>query len=185
MKQTTSNTWMLDSLDELRPRCKNSDKDKKKYRFHCPLCGDESKHSKRTDGAFDEDKGVGHCFCCGANFFASKWKYRPAHQPKLQHTEISMGNYPGSIMAYLKERRLLPETLHKMGVGFAEKPADTPDGKKTFLAFRFVEQGEVVNVQYKSPDKEFRFENGCRVIPYNIDSVLGAVPLEAQPMLRQ
>ena len=174
MKQITSNTWRLDSIDELRPRCKNSDKGKKKYRFHCPLCGDESKHSRRTDGAFDEDKGVGHCFCCGANFFASKWTYTPKHQPMLQKPEISLGDYPSSVMAYLKERGLKPEVMHHLGVGYAELPADTPDGKKTFLAFRFLEQGEVVNVQYKSPDKEFRFEKGCRIIPYNIDSVLGA-----------
>ena len=174
MKQTTSNTWQLDSIDELRPRCKNSDKGKKKYRFHCPLCGDESKHSRRTDGAFDEDKGVGHCFCCGANFFASKWTYKPKHQPMLQKPEISLGSYPSSVMAYLKERGLKPEVMHHLGVGYAELPADTPDGKKTFLAFRFLEQGEVVNVQYKSPDKEFRFEKDCRIIPYNLDSVLGA-----------
>ena len=174
MKQTTSNTWMLDSLDELRTRCKNSDKGKKKYRFHCPLCGDESKHSKRTDGAFDEDKGVGHCFCCGANFFASKWKYKPERQPTTQMSEITMGFYPGSIMEYLKKRCLKPETLMRLGVGFARLPAETPDGKKTFLAFRFLEQGDVVNVQYKSPDKEFRFEKNCRMLPYNIDSVLGA-----------
>ena len=174
MKQTTSNTWQLDSIDELRPRCKNSDKGKKKYRFHCPLCGDESKHSRRTDGAFDEDKGVGHCFCCGANFFASKWTYKPVRQPMLQKPEISLGSYPSSVMAYLNERGLKPEVMHRLGVGYAELPADTPDGKKTFLAFRFLEQGEVVNVQYKSPDKEFRFEKDCRIIPYNIDSVLGA-----------
>ena len=174
MKQITSNTWRLDSIDELRPRCKNSDKGKKKYRFHCPLCGDESKHSRRTDGAFDEDKGVGHCFCCGANFFASKWTYTPKHQPMLKKPEISLGDYPSSVMAYLKERGLKPEVMHHLGVGYAELPADTPDGKKTFLAFRFLEQGEVVNVQYKSPDKEFRFEKDCRIIPYNIDSVLGA-----------
>ena len=174
MKQTTSNTWQLDSLDELRPRAKSSDAGKRKYRFHCPLCGDESQHRRRTDGAFDEDKGVGHCFCCGANFFAAKWTYKPKHQPMAKKPEISLGSYPGSIMAYLKKRGLLSETLHKMGVGYAELPADTPDGKKTFLAFRFLEQGEVVNVQYKSPDKEFRFESGCRIIPYNIDSVLGA-----------
>lgn len=174
MKQITSNTWRLDSIDELRPRCKNSDKGKKKYRFHCPLCGDESKHSRRTDGAFDEDKGVGHCFCCGANFFASKWTYTPKHQPMLKKPEISLGDYPSSVMAYLKERGLKPEVMHHLGVGYAELPADTPDGKKIFLAFRFMEQGEVVNVQYKSPDKDFRFEKDCRIIPYNIDSVLGA-----------
>ena len=130
MKQKDSTTWQLDSIDELRPRCKASDKGKKKYRFHCPLCGDEQKHLKRTDGAFDEEKGVGHCFCCGANFFASKWTYQP-------------------------QRR-------------------QPDGKKTFLAFRFLEHGLVFNVQYKSPDKEFRFEKDCRIAPYNIDAVLGA-----------
>ena len=174
MKQTTSNNWMLDSIDELRSRCKSNDKGKHKYRFHCPLCGDESKHSKRTDGAFDEDKGVGHCFCCGANFFASKWKYKPDNKPMAQKPEISLGSYPSSIMTYLKARGLKAETMHSLGVGYAELKADMPDGKKTFLAFRFLEQGVMVNVQYKSPDKEFRFEKGNRIIPYNIDSVLGA-----------
>ena len=111
MKQTTSNNWMLDSIDELRSRCKSSDKGKHKYRFHCPLCGDESKHSKRTDGAFDEDKGVGHCFCCGANFFASKWKYKPDNKPMAQKPEISLGSYPSSIMTYLKARGLKAETM--------------------------------------------------------------------------
>ena len=158
MKQKDSTTWQLDSIDELRPRCKASDKGKKKYRFHCPLCGDEQKHLKRTDGAFDEEKGVGHCFCCGANFFASKWTYQPQRRQMPRQPEISLGDYPSSIMAYLKERGLKPEVMHRLGVGWAELPADTPDGKKTFLAFRFLEHGLVFNVQYKSPDKEFRFE---------------------------
>jgi twinkle protein len=174
MKQKDSTTWQLDSTDELRPRCKDSDKGKKKYRFHCPLCGDETKHKKRTDGAFDEEKGVGHCFCCGANFFASKWTYQPQRRQMPRQPEISLGAYPSSIMAYLKERGLKPEVMHRLGVGWAELPADTPDGKKTFLAFRFLEHGLVFNVQYKSPDKEFRFEKDCRIAPYNIDAVLGA-----------
>ena len=174
MKQKDSTTWQLDSIDELRPRCKASDKGKKKYRFHCPLCGDEQKHLKRTDGAFDEEKGVGHCFCCGANFFASKWTYQPQRRQMPRQPEISLGDYPSSIMAYLKERGLKPEVMHRLGVGWAELPADTPDGKKTFLAFRFLEHGLVFNVQYKSPDKEFRFEKDCRIAPYNIDAVLGA-----------
>ena len=113
MKQKDSTTWQLDSIDELRPRCKASDKGKKKYRFHCPLCGDEQKHLKRTDGAFDEEKGVGHCFCCGANFFASKWTYQPQRRQMPRQPEISLGDYPSSIMAYLKERGLKPEVMHR------------------------------------------------------------------------
>ena len=175
MKQINSNTWQLDSIDELRPRAKESDMGKRKYRFHCPLCGDEAKHLKRTDGAFDEDKGVGHCFCCEASFFAAKWTYKPSNQTMTQKPDISLGPYPSSIMAYLKQRCIAPETMHRLGVGWAQLPCkESPDGLKTFLAFRFLEQGQVYNVQYKSPDKEFRFEKGCKVLPWNIDSVLGA-----------
>ena len=175
MKQINSNTWLLDSLDELRPRAKSSDRGKKTYRFHCPLCGDEDKHRKRYDGSFNEDKGVGHCFCCNSNFVAAKWTYKPSSQQMQQKPEISMGPYPSSIMTYLKQRGIKPETMHKLGVGWAELPdKESPDGKKTFLAFRFLEQGVVYNVQYKSPDKEFRFEKGCKILPWNIDSVLGA-----------
>ena len=175
MKQINNNTYRLDSLDELRPRGKSSDSGKKTYRFHCPLCGDEDKHRRRYDGSFNEDKGVGHCFCCGASFFAAKWIYQPSKQQMKQKPEISLGPYPSSIMTYLKQRGIKPETMHRLGVGWAELPdKESPDGKKTFLAFRFLEQGTVYNVQYKSPDKEFRFEKGCRILPYNIDSVLGA-----------
>lgn len=175
MKQINSNTYRLDSLDELRPRAKSSDRGKKTYRFRCPLCGDEDKHRKRYDGSFNEDKGVGHCFCCGTTFFASKWNYKPSSQQMQQKTEINLGPYPSSIMAYLKQRGITPETMHRLGVGWAElSDKESPDGKKTFLAFRFLEQGTVYNVQYKSPDKEFRFEKGCKILPWNIDSVLGA-----------
>ena len=175
MKQINSKTYRLDSLDELRPRAKSSDRGKTTYRFHCPLCGDEDKHRRRYDGSFNEDKGVGHCFCCNVNFVAAKWTYKPSNQQMQQKPEISLGPYPSSVMTYLKQRGIKPETMHRLGVGWAELPdKESPDGKKTFLAFRFLEQGTVYNVQYKSPDKEFRFEKGCKILPWNIDSVLGA-----------
>jgi len=175
MKQINSNTYQLDSLDELRGRAKSTDQHKSTYRFHCPLCGDEDKHRKRTDGSFNEDKGVGHCFCCGATFFAAKWTYKPSKELMEHKAEISLGPYPSSIMTYLKQRGISADTMHKLGVGWAELPdKESPDGKKTFLAFRFLEQGQVYNVQYKAVDKEFRFEKGCRIMPWNIDSVLGA-----------
>ena len=166
MKQINSNTWQLDSIDELRPRAKEIEKGERKYRFHCPLCGDETKHLKRTDGAFDEDKGVGHCFCCEATFFAAKWTYKPSNQTMTQKHDISLGPYPSSIMAYLKQRCIAPETMHRLGVGWAQLSCkESPDGLKTFLAFRFLEQGQVYNVQYKSPDKEFRLEKGASCCP--------------------
>lgn len=170
------------TLDEMKARGRFTERDT--FRFRCPLCGDEDKHRRRFDGSFNQREGVGQCFCCGARFvvgnsrIANSWTGQAA-KPSASERSVSserivLGDYPSSVMAYLKERGLKPEVMHRLGVGWAELPADTPDGKKTFLAFRFLEQGEVVNVQYKSPDKDFRFERGARIIPWNIDAVTGA-----------
>ena len=164
------------TLDEVKAHGRMTEHDT--FRFRCLVCGDEDKHRRRFDGSFNQREGVGQCFCCGSRFVLAREgnvDYTQEHCVK-EHCVI-LSEYPSSIMAYLKQRGLKAETLHALGVGWATLPSggdssrNIPPVDKSFLAFRFLEQGEQVNVQYKSPDKEFRFEKGCRIIPYNIDAI--------------
>ena len=182
------------SLEELKAKGKFTDRET--FRFHCPLCGEEDGHRRRFDGSFNQKEGVGQCFCCGARFVVDKGGavvgYRSktvSAQPPVAHprsyrqpdeSKISLGPYPESIMAYLKERGLKADVMHRLGVGWAKMPfggdssRNIPPMEKSFLAFRFLEDGVVRNVQYKSPDKDFLFEKGCRILPWNIDAVRDA-----------
>jgi twinkle protein len=84
------------------------------------------------------------------------------------------------ITSYLKQRCISPETAHNAHVGFCYRKSKEPktEGQDTlFLAFQFYEEGEVKNCQYKSLQKEFQFEPGCKVLPWNITAALGAEEL--------
>jgi twinkle protein len=80
-------------------------------------------------------------------------------------------------MSYLKTRCISAETAHNAHVGYCtrkSKSGKTEGQDVTFLAFQFIEEGEVKNCQYKSLEKEFQFESDCKILPWNITAALGA-----------
>ena len=163
------------------------------FRFHCPVCGDEENHRRRCDGSFNQKLGVGQCFCCGSRFVLDKGNWQQTQQttgssnkangasgkkPEEIGQKVCLGDYPADIMGYLTNRGIRADVMHLLGVGYAKLPfgGDVNNGiaatEKMCLAFRFLDNGVLCNVQYKSLDKEFRFEAGCQLIPYNIDAAL-------------
>jgi twinkle protein len=177
------------TLKEVKDRGKFTERET--FRFHCLLCGDEENHRRRCDGSFNQRLGVGQCFCCGTRYVldrgfqgqsqktapttASLSRSVDGKQPKVIGGSVCLGDYPADIMEYLKKRSIRADVMHLLGVGYAKRHSDgdpsrgIPAEEKTFLAFRFLEKGELRNVQYKSLDKEFQFEAGCKLIPWNID----------------
>ena len=180
-------------LDEVKALGKNTHRET--FRFHCPLCGEEGSHRRRCDGSFNQLMGVGQCFCCGARFVLDKGfqsqgqSFVPsvsmptthaAKSPSVIGGKVSMGDYPSDVMAYLTKRGLRADVMHLLGVGYAriyfdgDSKQGTAGGEKTCLAFRFLEDGVLRNIQYKSFDKDFKFEAGCQLLPYNLDDALDA-----------
>ena len=165
------------------------------FRFHCPVCGDEENHRRRCDASFNQTFGVGHCFCCGTNFVLAK-DWQPKYVPPVRNVNtekktnektpeeigrnVILGDYPSDILAYLKKRGLRADVMHMLGVGWAKRyffgdpKLGISAGEKTCLAFRFLDNGILRNVQYKSLDKDFQFESGGKMLPYNIDAILDA-----------
>jgi len=179
------------TLEEVKNRGKYTQRET--FRFHCPVCGDEENHRRRCDGSFNQKLGVGQCFCCGSRFVLEKDNWQPHQQtvvsvhktnstsgkkPEEIGQKVCLGDYPSDIMGYLTKRGIRADVMHLLGVGYAKLPfgGDANNGiaavEKTCLAFRFLDNGVPCNVQYKSLDKDFRFESGCQLIPYNIDAAL-------------
>ena len=192
MKEISNGLYGV-TLEEMKARGKYTQRET--FRFHCPVCGDEEKHRRRCDGSFNQALGVGQCFCCGSRYVVDKGHQhqgaspsaavgatssQPAQTSAAIGSKVCLGDYPSDIMAYLKKRGLRPDVMHLLGVGYArlyfdgEPGQDIPAGEKTCLAFRFLENGTVLNVQYKSTDKCFRFEKDGKILPYNIDAALDA-----------
>lgn len=54
------------SLEEIKARGRCTHREQ--FRFRCLVCGDEPNHRHQIDGSFNQTKGVGHCFACGARY---------------------------------------------------------------------------------------------------------------------
>jgi twinkle protein len=171
-------------------------------RFSCPVCGSKEGHQKRRDACINLETGYGHCFSgsCDAIFItrqkdeerqrqyeeemagrrANRKKRATVYYNQVDLSSISTCDYPMAISSYLKQRHISPETAHNAHVGFCtrkSKEGKTEGQDTLFLAFLFYEEGEVRNCQYKSLQKEFQFEPGCKVLPWNITAALGAETL--------
>lgn len=189
MEQIKNDLYRV-TLKEVKDRGKFTTRET--FRFHCPVCGDEENHRRRCDAQFNQKMGVGHCFCCGSNFVLPsdrqpndvppvRTESKPAAQgektPEAIGRRVNLGDYPSDIMSYLKKRCLRADVMHLLGVGWAKlryKYSTQPDVEKYSLAFRYLENGVLRNVQYKSVDKDFLMEAGCKLLPYNIDDALDA-----------
>lgn len=187
MEEIKNNLYRV-SLEEVKNRGKFTTREN--FRFHCPVCGNEENHRRRCDAQFNQKMGVGHCFCCGSNFVLPN-DWQPSYTPPVRTESkpstksektpeeigkrVNLGNYPSDIMSYLTKRCLRADMMHLLGVGWAKlryKYSTEPDTEKYSLAFRYLEDGVLRNVQYKSVDKDFQMEAGCKLIPYNIDDAL-------------
>ena len=189
MEQIKNDLYRV-SLEEVKSVGKFTQREN--FRFHCLVCGDEENHRRRCDASFNQTFGVGHCFCCGTNFVLAK-DWQPQYVPPVTNVNaekktiektpeeigrnVILGDYPSDIMAYLKKRGLRADVMHMLGVGWAKLRyinSPEPDVEKFSLAFRFLEDGVLRNVQYKSVDKDFQLVAGCKLIPYNIDDAQDA-----------
>ena len=181
------------TLDEIKARGKFTERET--FRFHCPNCGDEDKHRRRCDGSFNQLLGVGQCFCCGSRFVLDKGfqngrqlaspgivniQQKAVKSPSAIGQKVSLSDYPSDIMAYLSKRGLRADIMHLLGVGHAriyfngDPNQGIAAGEKTCLAFRFLQDGILRNIQYKSLDKDFKMEAGCQILPWNIDDAKDA-----------
>ena len=167
-------------------------------RFSCPVCGHKDGHKGRRDACINLKTGFGHCFSgsCDAIFITQdkhnelekarrenreEWRRLNARKRVYYHqvdtSKICMGDYPMAVMSYLKARCISAETAHNAHVGYCtrkSKEKATEGQEVLFLAFQFIEEGEVKNCQYKSLNKQFQFEADCKVLPWNITAALGA-----------
>ena len=146
-------------------------------RCTCPDCSENRRHSKEPCVRVDLSTGFGKCYNCGFRFIIStKVKDFNRRQPvKKQHwrlpTTTHLTNFTATAVDYLVRRGISPETARKAGVCSAKY--NVGGIERDCLAFTFRQGQRILNIQYKTTDKQFAMENGCELIPWNIDACIG------------
>ena len=138
----------IDQLDIKRTR---TDKDGTAtiVRCTCPDCSDSRKRSHRDQACvrLDMNTGLGKCYT--------------DHLKPLDAVAID----------YLMKRGIQPQTAKKAGVCSASHIVGGME--RDCLAFTFREGTKIVNIQYKTTNKQFAMENDCEIIPWNVDACIG------------
>lgn len=149
----------------------------------CPLC-----HDKRTNKA-DRALSINtqtleyHCHYCDAkgvlksryddvithdnNYFKAFKKEYIKPKPKKEN----INKYSESFIDYFKNRGISEKTLIETKITQETEYFPQKQGRAGCIAFNYYLNGELINVKYRTRNKDFKLVSGARLIPYNIDSI--------------
>ena len=191
MNRTKNGRFIILDQGELQVKY-TSRSDSDVVRCPCPACSDHREHKKDPSLKMNLRTGYGHCFHCGEYFILKKtwesyeqqWQQRTSkykRQPVKLDPNTLFTAFSGNLKKYLTDRGISLDTAHQLGVKWKKVMVNAEDprnpGKeikveKEALAFCFYDGKELVNVQYKTCDKDFLFTPHAEIIPYNLNAAL-------------
>lgn len=153
-------------------------------KVRCPFCDDVRSNKTDKSLSIDATTFLYHCHYCQAsgalrsrmgeilskdqrNFQAKRKTYiRPKKKDDAKEKKFS-----DSFLEFFKSRGISESTLKKMKVTQETEFMPGPQKKVGVVAFNYYLDGELINVKYRTRDKNFKMVSGAQLIPYNIDSI--------------
>lgn len=149
----------------------------------CPLC-----HDRRTNKA-DRALSINtqtleyHCHYCDAKGVlksrheevtgTNNQYFRPVRKEyiKPKPKDEKSSKFSDSFLEYFKGRGISEKTLIEAKVTQETEYFPQKQSKAGCIGFNYYLNGELINVKYRTRDKDFKLVSGARLIPYNIDSI--------------
>lgn len=138
----------------------------------CPRCSDTRKHKSDRCLSVNIDEGYYNCKNCGWKGAVSDKVYAiPEKRPALTRTECE------SIYTWFAARGLGADTVDHFNLSHSiEKFPEIINGKEEWVqkrvtCYNYYSDGRLINIKFKTRDKQFRMVKDAQKIPYNIDSV--------------
>ncbi len=154
----------------------NTGRDKSKV--FCPNC-----HSTRNDKrdkplSVSYSKGVALCHYCGITYAIKKEMDKPMFEPTYKkdykkpkwnnNTELS-----DKMVKYFEGRKIKQSVLKDLKITEGIEYMPQIGAEMNTVQFNYFEEGELINVKYRTGNKKFKMAADAELIPYNIDSILG------------
>ena len=140
----------------------------------CPLCSKDrsSKNQKSKCASLDWDRGLGTCHHCDQVFqlhtFRRKTEKEYVRPEWKNNTELS-----DKVVQFFANRGISQETLVKMRITEGSEWMPQFEKHVSTIQFNYFENGELINIKYRGPQKSFKLVKGAEKIFYNIDSTIG------------
>lgn len=149
----------------------------------CPLC-----HDRRSDKA-DRSLSINtqtleyKCHYCQSSgvlksrneevYPINNQYFKPIKKDyiKPRPKEEKANKFSESFLEYFRGRGISEKTLLEAKVTQETEYFPQKNGRCGCIGFNYYLNGELVNVKYRTRDKDFKLISGARLIPYNIDSL--------------
>ena len=151
---------MIDKFEELGIKIKNQRGNQK---TQCPKCSHERKNKSDRCLSVDLEKGVYNCHHCGWSGTVKENKYvRP------EKTNLDLND---KIIKYFKERGISESTLSFWKIGQSLEYFPQVKKKQRCINFNYFRNNEVINIKYRSGDKNFKMVSGAELIFYGLNNL--------------
>lgn len=155
---------------------------RKMVRSICPFCNERRSNKKDKCLSINAETGAYYCHYCNSKGYLKskmsevltkeqKWfkpKMKTYTKPKPIDTEKAMSE---GVTEWFRGRGISEETLLKAKVTQETAWFGTLNKKCGCIGFNYFLEDELINVKYRTRDKDFTFVGGAKLIPYNINSI--------------
>lgn len=141
----------------------------------CPECSEDRKKKHDKCMSVFWDTGLGQCNHCGARVQLHTYKTKQGYKNYITPTEIVKSEISDKVLKFFKDKRGISEgTLNHLKIRDGKEWM--PKAKKTIevIEFRYYLHGKLINIKYRGANKDFLFIKDAKIIPYNIDSIIGS-----------
>ena len=141
----------------------------------CPKCHEQRKNKRDKSLSVDLDKGVWHCHYCSWSGTIHVGE-RSHDAPKKEYrrpTPRPITTLSRKLVDWFNSRGISESTLKKMKINEGEHFMPQKGKKMNTVQFNYYLNGELINVKYRTGQKDFMLESGAELIPYNLDAITG------------
>lgn len=141
----------------------------------CPHCHEQRRDKRDKSLSVNLDKGVWNCHYCGWHGTVNVGK-RTNYLPKRTYTRpvpVKFSAFTPKCLKWFSDRGISDATLNKMKVSEGNHFMPQLGKEVNTIQFNYYLDGELINVKYRTGDKQFAMAKNAELIPYNIDAITG------------
>lgn len=137
----------------------------------CPRCRDKRSNKHDRSLSVNLNEGIFNCHYCGwAGSIHEKEEYK-MEKSYIRPRYTNVTRLSDKLVAYFESRKITQSTLKEMKISEGIEFMPQLEKKCNTIQFNYFENGELVNIKYRTATKDFKLCPKAELIPYNIDAI--------------
>ena len=137
-----------------------------KQKLKCPKCHHTRKNKTDKSLSIDLEKGLYNCHNCGWKGNVNIKEKKAFIAPKISEKRLSK-----KILEYFKSRKISEKTLVDWKITESREFFSSTGKKESAINFNYYEENKIVNIKYRSGNKDFKLVSGAKLIFYGLNNI--------------